>query len=350
MDDRPAVLLRLDGGSGIGSGHVVRCAAVASELGALGVRSVAVVSTCDSASMARARGLDAVVVGGDPLSLGARDAEALASLAGDRGRVAALVDSYGAGDAFWDVLGPLAKASGVPLALIDDRYLFGMGLLPTPRRRPVGLVVSYGFDAVKADYEAAYRGSGASVLVGPRFAPVRPGFSVSERRRAGEVSRVLVTTGSTNPGGSLERLCAACALSVPGAVLDVVVGSGSSFDETSLGGSEGVVHRGLSDLAPLMRRADLAVSAGGSTLYELACMGVPTVAVPVVENQEGNVRGFDWLGCGLASSLDSAPSVVARAAGDRALRERLSVRGRSLVDGRGAKRIARALASLLGAM
>ena len=56
------------------------------------------------------------------------------------------------------------------------------------------------------------------------------------------------------------------------------------------------VFRNLDDLAPLMREADLVVSAAGTTLYELCAVGVPTVTVPVVDSLLANVCGFDKRG------------------------------------------------------
>ena len=53
------------------------------------------------------------------------------------------------------------------------------------------------------------------------------------------------------------------------------------------------VFRNLDDLAPLMREADLVVSAAGITLYEPCAVGVPTVTVPVVDSLLANVCGFD---------------------------------------------------------
>lgn len=56
------------------------------------------------------------------------------------------------------------------------------------------------------------------------------------------------------------------------------------------------VFRNLDDLAPLMREADLVVSAAGITLYEPCAVGVPTFAVPIVDNQLANACGFDKRG------------------------------------------------------
>lgn len=60
------------------------------------------------------------------------------------------------------------------------------------------------------------------------------------------------------------------------------------------------VFRNLDDLAPLMREADLVVSAAGITLYEPCAVGVPTFAVLVVDSLLANARGFAERACGAA--------------------------------------------------
>lgn len=50
------------------------------------------------------------------------------------------------------------------------------------------------------------------------------------------------------------------------------------------------LHKTPADIAGLMQSCDMAVSAGGNTLYELCVMGVPTIAVPQVHNEEVKVR------------------------------------------------------------
>ena len=41
-----------------------------------------------------------------------------------------------------------------------------------------------------------------------------------------------------------------------------------------------------------MWKCDLAISAGGQTTYELARVGVPTIAIGLAENQRNNIRGW----------------------------------------------------------
>lgn len=50
------------------------------------------------------------------------------------------------------------------------------------------------------------------------------------------------------------------------------------------------------EVKKIMMEADLAISAGGQTLYELTCIGVPTIAIKVADNQENNILGGVSLG------------------------------------------------------
>jgi spore coat polysaccharide biosynthesis predicted glycosyltransferase SpsG len=103
-----------------------------------------------------------------------------------------------------------------------------------------------------------------------------------------------------------------------------------------------------------MARADLAVSAGGQTLYELARCGTPTIAFCAGPDQAHNVRALDLAGAvvdaGTAGSpgwLDRLADAVRRVSADDALRTSLSRAGRRLIDGRGADRVRDAILRLL---
>jgi RimJ/RimL family protein N-acetyltransferase len=99
------------------------------------------------------------------------------------------------------------------------------------------------------------------------------------------------------------------------------------------------------EMKQVMFDVDLAVSGGGQTLYELARVGVPTVAVGISENQVHNVSGWEkagflrfagWLGDknllpNLSRGIDQLlPYEVRR------LKSRI---GRSTIDGKGVERI-----------
>lgn len=338
------LVVRADGGGSIGAGHISRCASVAEEFRARGGEVVFAVSNDTSAVQVIRRGFRSVTLSGDRLELSVKDGAALARLAVRERASSILVDSYAADYGFYESLRDLSDAR---IAAIDDGYTFAGGVLQHVRRLPVDVLVSYSFGALPESYRSVYDGA-CRLLVGPRYAPVRASIRAAVHEPRFPVQRVLITTGATNPGGLLERFASAATAALPGATVDVVVGASARFDGCVLGANQLVLHRGLGDLAPLMAAADIALTAAGSTLYELACAGVPAVAAPIVENQLPNAAGYAAVGCGV-----SLPSVgwsekeaccgLARLASEQSIMAGCSTTSRRLVDGLGARRIAAAL-------
>lgn len=99
-------------------------------------------------------------------------------------------------------------------------------------------------------------------------------------------------------------------------------------------------------LPEMMRRADLAITAAGLTVFELLCLGIPSVVVAAERFEVGTAERLAALGAlvslGFGGDLEEAQIARATSAllADRAERERLSRRGYDLCDGRGCERLA----------
>lgn len=204
------------------------------------------------------------------------------------------------------------------------------------------------------------RAAGTRYLLGPRFALLGRAFCAPpERSATGEVRRVLVTLGGAASGAHLAPIVAAVRAAVPFAALDVVLGpAGDGWDvaERALEGLGATFHFAPDPIRPLMLAADLAVSAGGVTVYELAATATPTVGLAVAANQRRNLEGLARAGAlrlaGEAGAADLAGAVraaVAALAVDASARFQLGLRGRELVDGLGATRVAEAIRVRLAA-
>jgi spore coat polysaccharide biosynthesis predicted glycosyltransferase SpsG len=108
-----------------------------------------------------------------------------------------------------------------------------------------------------------------------------------------------------------------------------------------------------------LEQATVAVVAGGTTLYEACALGTPVIAVPVVPGQATTVRRFVRAGLaagarprsGAAVGSDRWGQAIAAAAldllADADRRAALSARGPRVIDGRGAQRVAQAIAGLV---
>ena len=85
-----------------------------------------------------------------------------------------------------------------------------------------------------------------------------------------------------------------------GYAVDLVVGSLSRYMEQvralTASNSRVILHESVSDMSLLMGQVDGAVSAEGTTLYELCARRVPSVSVAIVEEQVRDAEAFDRLG------------------------------------------------------
>jgi UDP-2,4-diacetamido-2,4,6-trideoxy-beta-L-altropyranose hydrolase len=101
-------------------------------------------------------------------------------------------------------------------------------------------------------------------------------------------------------------------------------------------------------LYPLMMEADVAITTGGQTTYELAATGTPACAVVLADNQYPNLTTLsslgtlDWVGSAADPDLESRlERQLVALASDSERRHAMSRAGRRLVDGKGAGRVAR---------
>ncbi|MBI1726859.1 MAG: hypothetical protein HYR50_06295 [Candidatus Rokubacteria bacterium] len=322
------------GGPAIGLGHVARCLSLARALAADGARIVFLVGQ-------EARVTAAIEAGG--FDVVETDWESAGEAA--RALVAALrpetlvVDSYAVTGAQLDLLRPLVGQ----LVVIDDL---------ADRPLPVHTVVNGGIDAEHLEYRGGLPET--VFLLGPRYALLDPAYAAPpERKTRASVERVLVTLGGGSHPAALRAVVQA-ALSLGTAAVDVPVGpfAGEGVAD-AIEDARVVVHRGVSALRSLMLAADVAISGAGMTLYELAATATPIVSLTMAPNQRPNAAAFERAGAALAAGSADHPDLgatVARHLGclaaDAGLREKLGAAGRRLVDGQGASRVARELASM----
>ena len=311
MSNRLAVVFAVEAGPDVGLGHLRRAQALGAVLRA---RGTAVRVLVDGEADAAASGTVPVAWTRDP----ALACRALAESRPD----AVVVDSYRAAPDFFE---RLRTVTGCVVAIDDlaDRPL------------PVHLVVNGAIHASRLPYRGA---ADTRFLLGPEYALLDPAFAEepAEARRE-RVARVLVALGGATDGAAIGAAAAAVRRALPDAALDLAVGPFSPAPAEIPEGAS--VHRGPRSLRALLRKADLAVTGGGMTLYEGLASGTPVVGLCLADNQRSNVDEL----CAAGIILGGAPSVEAalrRAAGDPALRRALSARGRRLVDGRGASRVA----------
>jgi len=329
------VLLHADGGSGVGLGHIARCAALAGALSRAGHRAA---MALDPDMLAEhpphtLPGCRHVSVIACP-----REMSAVRKAARSLGADIAVIDSYR-----WssDDLGSLA--ADVVTAAFDDE---------ATRDLPVDAIINGAPTAERLAYRTLPR---TERWFGAPFQVVREDFEdVPVRGRAGPVRSIVVLAGGTDPLRLTEEIAApldACvSMWAETCAVALVIGPFAPEPRTGTLYSS-VMLRQPSDLPLRMQQADLAITASGQTLYELARCGTPAVALCIGSDQQYNLRAMEeagaivsagWIREGDEAATTWVPAVidaVRRLAADDEARTRMSASGQRLIDGRGAERL-----------
>ena len=276
------VLLRAQSGSRAGAGHEMRTRAVAEEVDARGGAALLLVDDEESAVRLRRAGFEAACVL-------ARPSWALEPAAG------AWIDGFRSD---WsDDVRRLARRR-TPSYLVENR---------TRAREWASFVVQ---PNLHADRDAWERVHAARVLCGPRWIPLRRevrAVHASERRDVD----LLVSFGGSDPLRSTERVLAALPR---GTRVAVSVGAHMHARRTEIErAARHLAADVLADsaaLAPWMARARLAITALGTTLYELAHLRTPAL---ILANYDADRPVLEWYRgagpfrpLGLARELDDA--------------------------------------------
>ncbi len=333
------VAFRTAVGSAMGLGHLGRCLALAHALRAVAIESFVLLDSDDRAlKLVMTAGFQgAQVACGDARRATVECCERL-------GAGALVVDSYAFSS---DDLRALV-AAGRPVIVFDDT---------ADQELPVDAVINGGAGAARL----AYRGSSHTrYLLGPRYLALGPEFAEAAPRTIHDhVQRALLTIGGADPGRLTARLARWAIAGLGAITLDVVVGplveDVAAIREAvrSVPGRV-MLHESPKHLYDLMLAADLAITGGGHTVYELAATGTPMVAICLAENQRLNIEAMRAAGV-LEYSGDVHDAALepvlmaslATLAADTGRRAEMSQRGRDLVDGRGAARLARAVLDLV---
>jgi UDP-2,4-diacetamido-2,4,6-trideoxy-beta-L-altropyranose hydrolase len=195
------------------------------------------------------------------------------------------------------------------------------------------------------------------LLLGPKYSLLRREFLAWcgwQRDIPRFASKILVTMGGSDPPNqTLKVIRAISRLEGSGLEARVVIGAGNPHVDSLKTAITGIksIHlvEDVIDMPKLMAWADLAISAGGSTCWELAYMGLPTVIIVLSENQwsigEGlHQAGISWnLGRYESVTEDQICQTLLSLISNEERRIEMSKQGRSLIDGRGPERVVRAM-------
>ena len=339
------IWIRADANEEIGSGHIMRCLSIAAALKEREEEVCFLIADDGAVRLLREKGQVYHILH-TPYDRMEEEPEKLRALFAVQQPRLLLLDSYFVTPDYLNRLGKFVK-----IVYMDDIPRFPY---------PVNMIINYNIYGDCLPYrEQAPKGQ--KHLLGASYAPLREQFCHVEYTVREEVEQVLLTTGGSDKYHLAGQILEAVLdnKETGGFCYHVVSGAYnphlSRLEELAAANPNIHIHRNVSDMAALMKACDIAISAGGSTMYELCAVGVPALCFSFVDNQEQIVETFvekDMVAYGgnyrkegpaFAGHVADALAALAQ---DRELRARYSRKARHLVDGNGAARIADALLTL----
>jgi UDP-2,4-diacetamido-2,4,6-trideoxy-beta-L-altropyranose hydrolase len=189
--------------------------------------------------------------------------------------------------------------------------------------------------------------------LGPKYMILRKEFELAHqegKKIEDNVGTILVVSGGADFSGHSLILDSVRALNKIGEEVDIHLIVGPAFPyKNQLNGLLSKTNRHFyvscnpPNLVDIMKSADIAITAAGITLYELATLGIPPIAVPQVtpktNHQEDIASAFERHGaCLNLGHIPSSELIYEKTMmlmEDKSLREYLSGNGKALVDGEG---------------
>lgn len=258
-----------------------------------------------------------------------------------------LLDSYEVTHEYMSALKACCR-----VCYIDDLNLF---------RYPADMIINYTFQTNRTKYDGmGYENE--TFLLGEAYVPLRPEFGQEPATVKKQVDSIFLTTGGTDEYnmvmGILRRMQSEPKLAAMGKT--VVIGKFYQKREELFCLAEEYgqieIYHDIPDIWNVMRRSDIAVSAGGTTLAELCACGLPTVCFAIAENQLSNTVAYATAGIMLLAGnvltersrvIENVTSDVRMLAADFDIREKLAKAAKAAIDGRGAFRIAEEITNKL---
>lgn len=317
------VLILTEGGRSIGFGHVTRCEAIYGAFKARGMSPYFIVNGDNSVrNLLRGRRCS--------IFNWIKERNKLFAAIKDSGIV--VVDSYLAGLAIYK---EISMAARIPVYIDDNKRI----------DYPRGIIINGSVYARRLKYP---KSADKFYILGPEYALLRRAFRTAAKRQVRKsIKKVLVTFGGDDACDMTPGVLKLLAGRYPRIYKDVCIGGGfkniKAIEKAADKRTRLIFRPDEYKMNKAMRGADIAVSGGGQTLYELAKTGTPTIAFLVAGNQVNNIRG--WSDTGFIRYAGCCRKAIGKLPGNvdamipQSVRARMGMLGMKLVDGMGADRI-----------
>lgn len=342
------IIFRADGNSKIGSGHVMRCLSIAREAS----------KTDDVIFLAADQNFKSTIKGaGVPFySLDTRydhlddELPKITRELAERKPSAIFIDSYFVTEQYLSEVKKACNEIRCRLIYIDDLISFPYAC---------DYLINYNIFGPdkREDYKQLYAGKKLPrLLLGPKYVPLREEFAnLPSRIVKNQVENIFISTGGADPEHIAVRLIKEIIYTNLPYRFHFVIGTkNNDFEKIKkildhAKTTNIVLHRNVKKMAALMSACDIAISAAGSTLYELCVTQTPTLTYVLADNQISGAEGFEKYSIGIylgdyryKKNFTVALLYELNAlANDVNQRKKLASNMKKIVDGNGTTRILR---------
>ena len=342
------LLIRADAAPNMGIGHVMRCLALAEAWQDSGGQPIFVTADLPPTLSARivTENIDIVYISDKPGS--ANDAFHTVELSNINQAEWVVVDGYHFGANYQDII----KDAGLSLLFLDDNG--------HADHYSADIILNQNLHADESLY--VNRELYSFLLLGPKYTLLRQEFLKPRKwkRQIPDIAKqVLVTMGGGNPGNMTSTVIRALqCVNLEGLEAKVVVGPNNPNynDLLTLTEQSNIpieLIKNANNMSELMMWADVAISGGGTTCWELAYMALPSVVLVLAENQRTSLQTLVKKGCfiGLDPPDQSQETAIYQALKhilvNKETRTRLSFNCSRLIDGHGVHRVLKYICSTM---
>jgi len=333
------LVFRVDANNHIGAGHIMRCIALAQEW-KKGGGNVVFLSCCES-HIIRDRIVDEGFKYIDSATLSEQDdtQNTILILNGLSQAFWLVIDGYHFSDSYFQSI----REAGYQVFLFDD--------VNHRNTVSVDIILNQNIDAEKMKYNCS---SDTKILLGVKYALLRKDFFDYRGRQRifpEKGNKIVVTMGGGDSENvTLEILKSLNLINDPELDVIIIVGPSnihmdSLIKELSSSLFKNELRISVKNMPEIMAWADLAITAGGSTCWELCFMGVPSLVVCTAENQKHVINGlnrrqiFKTLGWWKDLDIENISLEIQELITDRQQRFRMTNLGKKLIDGKGSERL-----------
>jgi len=355
-----SVFIRVDASTNIGTGHVMRCLSLADAIRRKGKAVSFICRPHEGNLIAHIQSQlfrvftlpeasrEFLFSGSDYTSwLGAavaEDAEQTLNVLSSSGAEWLIVDHYGI-DFEWE---KLVSVAAKKLLVIDDL---------ANRKHECSVLLDQNYANKGADRYEGLVPTSCRSLLGPAFALLKPEYAMHRLtmpERNGEVRKILISLGGADFDNVTLKVLEALQI-VGGSLYEahVVLGVNSPHKASiraKFGDSHSVhLYSSLEHLALLMSECDIAIGAMGGTAWERMCLGLPTIAITIADNQLQAAQAMaaseliEYVGPHASLTVSELAKSIGNFINNKNRLREISRKNLAHVDGYGTRRVAEAM-------